>query len=79
MRIRLFSHKEWFEICVIFFRDGVEELTGNASCFVISFHVNNKLQFSKDVSKSTSLFVHKSLPNVSIKISYYAYECTQNG
>jgi hypothetical protein len=42
-----------------FFRDGVEEMMRNASCFLISFHA--------------------SLLDLSVKISYFAYKCTQNG
>ena len=49
----------------------------NASCFIILSPVNDQLHFSKEAGKSNPLFVHKSPPNLSLKISYYAYECTQ--
>jgi hypothetical protein len=31
----------WLEICAIFFRDGVDEMMRNASCFIILFLVNS--------------------------------------
>ena len=51
----------------------------NASCFVILFHVDNQSYFFKEASKSNAMFVQKSLPNVSIKISHSTHECTQKG
>lgn len=35
------GQKEWLELCAIIFRDGVEKMTGNASCFVTLFHEHN--------------------------------------
>ena len=67
-----------FKICAIFFRDGEEETVRNASCFVISFTVNNKLQKFKVVSKSNHVLVQWSLPNLNIKILYSAYKKTRN-
>ena len=40
MEIRSFGHKEWLEICVIFFRVGVEEITRNKLSYDF-IHVNS--------------------------------------
>ena len=41
MKISQFGQKEWLEICALFFKDGVEDMMSNASCFIILFHANN--------------------------------------
>ena len=33
------NHKEWLEICTIFFEDGVDKMMRNASCFILLFLV----------------------------------------
>ena len=76
---KLIRRKEWFESCAMFFKDGVEEMTRNASCIIKLFFMNNMLHFPKEVSKSNPLFEQGSLPNLSMKISYFAYKCTQKG
>ena len=48
---------KWLEICVIFFRDGVEEMKKNKNCFVIWIHVDNMLHFLKEVNKSNHVLV----------------------
>ena len=68
----------WLEVMCNISRDGVEETMRDASCFVSSFLVNDQLHFPKEVSESNPLFVHQSLPNLSIKISYSAYKYTQD-
>jgi hypothetical protein len=40
VKISSFGQQEWFEICAIFFRDGVEEMMKNAICFAILFLVD---------------------------------------
>ena len=58
-----------------FFRDGVVEVMSNASCFLISFLVVFSYIFSKRQVKP--LFVQYNFSNLSIKISYSTYKCTQ--
>ena len=40
VNISFFGQNECLEICAIFFRDGVEGMMKNASCFMVLFHVN---------------------------------------
>ena len=62
----------------MFLRDGVNEMMRNASCFVILFLVINLLHFPQEAGESIPLLVQpESLPNLSIKIAHFAYECTQ--
>ena len=49
----------------------------NASCFVILSHVDNSLHFLKEASKSNFMFVHQIFPDLSIKVSNFAYERTK--
>jgi hypothetical protein len=51
------SYNKWLEICAIIFRDGVEETTRNANCFVILFLANKYLHFRKEASKLNPLLV----------------------
>jgi hypothetical protein len=51
MTIR-YNQKQWLEICAIFFRDGVEEMMRNTSCFIIVLHVHDELQVPKEANKS---------------------------
>ena len=41
IEIKLSWPKKWLEICATFFKDGVEEMMKNASCYIILFLVNN--------------------------------------
>ena len=62
VKISGFGHKTWLEICEPFFRDGVEEMMRNASCFIILFLVNNQLHFLKmQVSRAFYLYTRTSL------------------
>ena len=45
LKIRWIGLKEWLAIRAIVFRDGVEEMMRNASCFIILFLNNNYLHF----------------------------------
>ena len=53
MKISQSCHKEWLEICAMFFsQNGVEETVRNGSSSLVLFHVNNWLQFLKGASNS---------------------------
>jgi hypothetical protein len=54
-------------------------MTRTGNCIVNLFHVNNYLHFLKEASKLNPLLVHQILPKLSIKVTYSAYKCTQNG
>jgi hypothetical protein len=52
--ISWFGKRGAWKLCNVF-RDGVDEMIRNASCFVISFPRNNYLHFPTEASKSKSL------------------------
>jgi hypothetical protein len=40
LKLSRVGQKKWLEICAMFFKDGVEEMMKNASCYIILFFVN---------------------------------------